>query len=232
MNNQKMVNSSNGLLFAVLMFIFALSYLFVLGISYIFTHPTPDVNIRTLFPAHLALLLGFFSLLLFFIQAWSSIKWLYLIPILLIIGISISFLHDSIEIVSNFHQSGFGYTSREWRASETIAAIEKLPSNIPIISNESAAVLFHSNRSAYDISELIDGKPISFSRYGDDPADPAQAAFRNKGAALALFNSIFWQFNQLYGDQTAERIENFTQGLYLYAQLKDGAIYMLHPPEK
>lgn len=230
MSNQKMVNSSNGLLFAVLMFIFALAYLFVLVVSYIFTDPTPDVNIRTLLPAHLALLLGFFSLLLFFIQAWPTIKWLYLIPILLLIGISISFLHDSIEIVSNFHQSGFGYTSREWRASETIDAIEKLPTNIPIISNESAAVLFHTNRPAYDISELVDGKPISFSRYGDDPADPVQAVFRNNGAALALFNSKFWQFNQLYGDQTTKRLENLTQGLYLYAQLRDGAIYMYSPP--
>jgi hypothetical protein len=232
-NNQKFFASRSGLMFAVLMFVFVLAYLFVLAFSYIFTQPTPDLVARTVLPAHIAILLGFFSLILFFLQAWSSIKPLILIPIMLIIGISISYVHDSIDIVSNYHQSGFGYTSRDWRASETIQAIEKLPSNIPLISNESAAVLFYTGRSAYDIPELINNKPqVLTNRFGGDPTDPVQSAFRNNGAALALFNSYHWQFYQLYGDQSAERMQNFTSGLYLYAQLKDGAIYMNNPPEE
>jgi hypothetical protein len=216
-----------------LMFVFVVAYLFVLAFSYIFTRPTPDLVARTLLPAHIAVLLGLFSLLLFFMRAWSSIKPLILIPIMLIIGISISYVHDSIDIVSDYHQSGFGYTSRGWRSSETIEAIEKLPSNIPLISNESALVLFYTGRPAYDISELVNNEPKALTnRFGDDPTDPVQNEFRNNGAALALFNTYNWQFYQLYGDQTAERMQNFTNDLYLYAQLKDGAIYMYNPPEE
>jgi hypothetical protein len=232
-NNQKLFDSRSGLMFAVLMFVFVLAYLFVLAFSYIFTRPTPDLVARTLLPAHIAVLLGLFSLLLFFMRAWSSIKPLILIPIMLIIGISISYVHDSIDIVSDYHQSGFGYTSRGWRSSETIEAIEKLPSNIPLISNESALVLFYTGRPAYDISELVNNEPKALTnRFGDDPTDPVQNEFRYNGSALALFNTYNWQFYQLYGDQTAERMQNLTKDLYLYAQLKDGAIYMYNPPEE
>jgi hypothetical protein len=232
-NNQKLFDSNNGLMFAVLMFVFVLAYLLILAFSYIFTHPTPDLVARTLLPAHIAVLLCFFSLLLFFIRAWSSIKPLILIPIILIIGVSISYVHDSVDIISNYHQSGFGYTSRSWRESETLHAIEKLPSDIPLISNESAAVLFYTGRPTYDISELINNAPqILTNRFGDDLTDPVQNEFRNNGAALVLFNTYNWQFYQLYGDQTAERMQNLTKGLYLYSQLKDGAIYMYNPPEE
>jgi len=232
-NNQKLFDSNNGLMFAVLMFVFILAYLLILAFSYIFTHPTPDLVARTLLPAHIAILLCFFSLLLFFIRAWSSIKPLILIPIILIIGVSISYVHDSVDIISNYHQSGFGYTSRSWRESETLHTIEKLPSDIPLISNESAAVLFYTGRPTYDISELINNAPqILTNRFGDDLTDPVQNEFRNNGAALVLFNTYNWQFYQLYGDQTAERMQNLTKGLYLYSQLKDGAIYMYNPPEE
>jgi Dolichyl-phosphate-mannose-protein mannosyltransferase len=232
-NNQKLFDSNNGLMFAVLMFVFVLAYLLILAFSYIFTHPTPDLVARTLLPAHIAVLLCFFSLLLFFIRAWSSIKPLILIPIILIIGVSISYVHDSVDIISNYHQSGFGYTSRSWRESETLHTIEKLPSDIPLISNESAAVLFYTGRPTYDISELINNAPqILTNRFGDDLTDPVQNEFRNNGAALVLFNTYNWQFYQLYGDQTAERMQNLTKGLYLYSQLKDGAIYMYNPPEE
>ncbi len=225
-NNQKLFDSSSGLMFAVLMFVFTIAYLFVLAFSYIFTHPTPDLVARTLLPAHIAVLLGFFSLLLFFIRAWSSIKPLILIPIMLIIGISISYVHDSIDIVSNYQQSGFGYTSRAWRDSETLQAIEKLPSNIPLISNESALVLFYTGRPAYDIPELINNVPqVLTNRFGDDPTDPVQKAFRENGAALVLFNSSLWQFNKIYGDQTNQRLDYLTRDLNIDAQLSDGAIY-------
>jgi hypothetical protein len=78
---------------------------------------------------------------------------------------------------------------------------------------------------------LINNEPqVLTGRFGDDPTDSVQKAFRENGDALVLFNSSFWQFNKIYGDQTNQRLDNLTQGLYLYAQLRDGAIYMYSPP--
>ena len=225
-NNQKVFPSNNGLLFAGLLIVFVIAYLFVFGFSYFFTYPTPDLNGRTFLIVQVAAVIGTFLLFLFFVRAWPSVKWLNLIPIFLSIGISISYLHDSIEIVSKYHQFGSGYTSCNWRKSGTILLVEQLSPNIPIITNETALVLFYTGRPAYEISELIDREPQDITnRYGDELNDPAQKAFRKNGAALVLFNSSVWQFQQLYGDQANHRLENFTRGLLLYAQTEDGIIY-------
>jgi len=225
-NNLKVFHSNNGLLFAGLLIVFAIAYLFVFGFSYLFTYPTPDLMPRIFLPVQVAAVIGTFLLFLFFIRAWPSVKWLNWIPIFLSLGISISYLHDSIEIVSKYHQFGSGYTSRNWRKSETILIVEQLSPNIPLITNETALILFYTGRPAYEISELIDREPQNTTnRYGDDLNDPAQKAFRENGAALVLFNSSVYQFQQLYGDQTNQRMENFTRGLSLYAQTADGAIY-------
>jgi hypothetical protein len=232
-NNIKIFNSNHGLFPAGIMLMFVMAYLIVLAFSYVYTYPPPALNSRILLPVQMAVFIGFFSLVLFFIRAWPSIKWLSMIPILLAIGISFSYLQDDLDYVLSHHQNGAGYTSRDWRASGTIQAVEQLPSKITIISNESAAVLFYTGRPAFDIVELIYHKPLTITtRYGDDPADPAQKAFRENGAALVLFNTSFWQFRQLYGNQTTQRLEYFTQGLFLYAQLGDGAIYFYNPTGK
>ena len=225
-NKLKIFDTTAGLVHGLSMFVFAVAYLLVLGFSYIYTHPPPDLINRTLLPAHLAVLLSIFSLVLFFIRPWQSAKWLNIIPISLAIGISISYLHDSINIVSQYHQYGSGYTSKDWRNSSIFHILEQLPLNVPIISNESALVLFYTGRPAYDISELVDHKPQNISdRYGDDPNDPPQKAFRESGAALVLFNSRFSQFQQLYEDQSIPRLENLTRDLSLYSQTDDGVIY-------
>jgi hypothetical protein len=225
-NHQKVFESTNGFLVALLLFAFTVAYLFILAFSYIYTYPPPDIIPRTLLPIQITVLLAVFSLILFFIRAWQSAKWLNIIPIILLIGISISYLHDSIVIVSYNHQYGSGYTSKALRNSKIIFVVEQLPSNIPIISNESALVLFYTGHPAYDISELMDAEQQDItSRFGDDLSDPAQKAFRENGAALVLFDSIFWQLEHLYGTQTDQRMEYLTRGLSLYAKEEDGVVY-------
>jgi hypothetical protein len=230
--NVKNIDSNQGLHLAGLLIVFTIVYLIILAFSYVYTLPTPDLINRTLLPMHLALLIGLFLLFYFMIQAWMSVKWLALVPILLALGISISYIHDTWNIASQYHQTGAGYTDRYWRDSETIRSVEQLPSNTTLISNESAAVLFYTNRPAYDISELTGDKSQSFTRFGDDPTDPAQIKFRDNGAALILFNTSLWQFKHLYYDQATKRMDSFTQGLYKYEQLEDGAIYFYNAPGK
>jgi 4-amino-4-deoxy-L-arabinose transferase-like glycosyltransferase len=225
-NNQRVIDPTDGLIFGVLMIVLAVAYLFVLAFSYIFTYPPPDLISRTFLPVQFAVILGLFSLILFFIRPWQNAKWLVSVPIFIALVISISYLHDSFDLVSRYHQDGAGYTAKDWRNAVIFNQLEQLPANIPLISNESAMVLFDTNRPAYDISELIDKSPQAItSRFGDDPNDIPQKAFLENGAALVLFNSIGPQFEQLYGDQSSTRLENFTRGLLLYSRTDDGAIY-------
>ncbi len=225
-NKQKLLDPTNGLILGGLMIVLAVAYLFVLAFSYIFTYPPPDLINRTFLPVHLAVLVGIFSLILFFIRPWQNARWLISIPIVLALGISVSYLHDSLNLVSSYHQGGAGYTSKAWRNAIIIKQVEQLPTDIQLISNESALVLFYTGRPAYDLSELAGLAPQTITnRYGDDPNDIPQKVFRENGAALILFNTSYQQFQELYGDQSIPRIENLTKDLTLYSQTADGEIY-------
>jgi hypothetical protein len=224
--NQMLLDPSNGLILGVFMIGLATVYLFVLGFSFLYTYPPPDLINRTFLPVQLAFLLGIFSLILFFIRPWRSARWLVSVPIVLALGISVSYLHDSLGLVAQYHQEGAGYTAKAWRNADIFKQIMQIPTNIPLISNESAMVLFFTDRPAYDISELADHVTQTITaRYGDDTKDVPQQEFRENGAALILFNSSIQQFQELYGDQSAARLANFTQGLTLYSQTADGEIY-------
>jgi hypothetical protein len=216
---------SSGLPFVGMMVILAIAHMVVLVISYLFLLPPPILTDRLLVPVHIAITLGFLGICFFFARTWPKIKWLSWIPVMIALGISISYMQGSYKLALDYHQNGAGYTSRSWRNSQTIQAIQQLPPDISLISNESALVYFYTNRPAYDISELTEGKPQSFTAYGADPTDPAQDAFRSQGAALILFNSSYWQFNSIYLGQTDARLRKFTEGLYRFAQLDDGSIY-------
>jgi 4-amino-4-deoxy-L-arabinose transferase-like glycosyltransferase len=225
-NNQKLLDTTNGFALAAFMIGLAVLYLIVLAFSYLFTSPPPDLVNRTFIPVQLALLVGFFSLVLFFIRPWQSARWLVSVPIILALGISVSYLHDSLGIVAQYHQYGAGYTAKAWRDANIIKQIIQIPAKIPLISNESALVLFYTGRPAYDIAELADHVTQTITaRYGDDPKDATQQEFRQNGAVLILFTSINQQFQELYGAQSTTRMANFTRGLTRASQTADGEIY-------
>jgi hypothetical protein len=180
----------------------------------------------------MAILLGIFSLVLFFIRPWQSARWLFIIPLGFAVGIFISYLHDTADLVSLYHREGAGYTAKAWRNAKILNLVEQLPGKTPIISNESALLLFYTGRPAYDLSELADQTIQTLAnRYGDDLADPAQIIFRENGAALVLLNTRYQQFQELYGDKSAIRLKNLTRDLSLYAQTPDGEIYFYSPEQ-
>jgi 4-amino-4-deoxy-L-arabinose transferase-like glycosyltransferase len=231
-NKQKLLDASNGFIIGIVMFILAAAYLFVLGFSTIFTSPPPDLISRTFLPVQLAVLLAVFSMMIFIIRPWKVARWLYLIPLVFVLGISVSYLHDTAGLVSLYHQEGAGYTGNAWQNAAIFKLVEQLPGNVPLISNESAAVLYFTGRPAYDLSVLSDQTAQSTSpRYGDDPADPTQKVFRENGAALVLFYTLYQQYKELYGDQSNLHLDNLTRDLSLYAHTSDGDIYFYSPAQ-
>ena len=135
-------------------------------------------------------------------------------------------------MVTLYHREGAGYTAKAWRNASILSLVEKLPGNIPLISNETALLLFSTGRPAYELSELADHTIQTITnRYGDNLADPAQIIFRENGAALVLFNTRYQQFQELYGNQSIPRMENLTSDLSLYAQTAEGEIYFYSPTQ-
>jgi hypothetical protein len=134
----------------------------------------------------------------------------------------------SLRIVKQNMELGLGYNSVEWQNSDTIAAVKTMPPDAVIVTNEEMAVLYLTGRATYTMAEIYDDQPLdTFTRYGegDIAEDNSEKLFREDGASLVLFNSIYAQMEGAYGDRTEAWATTLTDGLKKTHQGNDGAIY-------
>lgn len=200
-------------------------YLAFFGVAFVVTSPTPDVDGRTILPILPALIITLVSIGYVLIQAWPASSWLRLAGGVVILGSIVGYASISAGPLDRLHQNGSGYTSPEWRKSDTMRAALDLPTDVPLISNEPIAVMFYIGRWPHEMS--VAGEPgdlSSFTRYGDGLGE-MEPIFRDQHAALILFDTIDAQIAGTYQDQTQARLEALTQGLAVEFQGRDGAIY-------
>jgi hypothetical protein len=223
-----MVNATN-LNTWVLFSLFSVCYFMGMAFCYLYTLPVPDVNDRLLLPLYLALIIVVVSAFSLWqttwLQGWK--RWFkilaWLISGLLVIG-----YWPSTRDLATEKKIFTGILEDYWQYSETMQAINSLPLGTSLISNEPSTILLWADRPAYDLLEtlrpefLVQGDP-----YGADQLDIAQKAF-HQGGALVLFKSISLELKNVYGDDKS--LSALLEGLYLYGNYKDGAIYFANPP--
>ncbi len=200
-------------------------YMAFFGVAYVVTSPTPDVDGRTILPILPALIVTLLSVGYILVQSWPRALWIRLIAGICIVGSVAGYISISIEPLQRLHENGAGYTSPQWRKSETIQAAKSLPTDIPLISNEPIAVLFYVDHWPHELSVTGEpGLPSSYTRYGDG-TDEMESIFRDQHAALILFDTIYTQIGAEYQGETQARIEALTKGLTVEFMGGDGAIY-------
>ena len=174
----------------------------------------------------MSLLMGGSSLAAFLLDLYPNNRlFKFILPLFFVIFL-INQINPGLSYLYSLHENGSGYTSKEWQSSELLDRVKELPLETSIISNEADAILLYANRPAYRIPELMQGKRHAvFNSFGQDSEDEIQSIFKTKGAALVLFNSVYWQFNAIYYHKAEERLEAFTRNLYLYSEAVDGEIY-------
>ncbi|MEN6410042.1 MAG: phospholipid carrier-dependent glycosyltransferase [Anaerolineaceae bacterium] len=210
--------------------LFFLCYVFGFIFVYLFRLPTQDVNARTLlplFPTIILMLIG--SLSLYFRSAKGmGRKLIYMFSAFLLIGICSGYLKDNIPLMKNLHDNGGGYSSPVWQYSKTIQNLSQISPEMKIISNDTGAVLFFTNRSALEFKQSFDKlSTTEFTRYGNETLDDAQQLFHDRQAVLVLFTpSLFWQLEPVFQDQTQERINLLLGGLEKVSETSDGGIYL------
>ncbi len=216
---------------AALSLIFVFCYELVLAASWAFSRPSPDVNVRIMAPLYPLLILGGLGCLFLAGQLLPRLGWMRTaVPLVALILVAYD-TPISIRLVRQLHATGEGYTSQRWRSSETIQVVRGLPAGAPLVSNQPDAILLLTGRPAYEMSELVDGEPRQpFPRFGDNLEEDEERAFIEQGAALVLFNSITGQLKSIYADEAETRLQALTRGLYLFARVEDGAVYLAAPP--
>jgi len=102
----------------------------------------------------------------------------------------------------------------------------ELPADIPLISNENSLLEFWLDRPVYPLPEVVYLNPEPFDvPFGNRTDDEIQQVFRQQGAALVIFDTIRWQLDVLYFEHTPERLDGMLNGLRVYGDYSDGAIY-------
>lgn len=218
---------AGGLTWWAIVTLYALGYLLFLGLSYLFSSLTPDIDTRLLMPFFIALAVvipgGFFLAM----RARSvAPHWEGLLAALIFLSTLIYYLPTTVSYLSQRHTTGSGYSGLRWRDSETLRAAQDLPANLPLVSNQPIAVLFYTQRFPYEITRLVQpDRAVLEQPFGNGMSED-ELVFRTRCAALILFEPEFsQQMRALYGDQTARYQAIFTAGLRLYRRLDDGVIY-------
>jgi hypothetical protein len=223
-------NSKKELGLLALLWLFIAAYLLVIAAVYITTYPPITIGSRMYSPVHVAFLWLVCLLVGMVLQKdlvqkvhW---RWILLGGMVLFCG---WYAIRTFRIVRQNYHTGLGYLSRTWQESETIAAVKKLPDDTLLVTNEETALLFLTGRSPYSLAEIYISEPKQvFSVYGQevDEMDLGQVAFRDRGAVLVLFDSVYDQFESIYAEQTDARISVLTEGLDEVFVGGDGAIYL------
>jgi len=213
-------------LLAITLILFVGVYILALILSFLLTHPTPDLNLRMLSPAILAFTLSLVVFAFYLVSSRQQPQWLVIFPLLFAASIIMFNYPIARSEILSLQQYGKGYTSAAWQASPTIEAVRRIHPDVPIITNESIALLLYTDRYAYDLPQLHSPQSDEMNaRFGDDSSDPTAVIFREDGAALVLFNSIFQQLEPFYHDRTKAKVETLIEGLDVVFESTDGAIY-------
>jgi hypothetical protein len=209
----------------VLTMVFLIINVGVISGVYLLTYPPITLDNRMFSASYLAMILLFFVQGHLLLQKWPSKVWLKVAVYLVYAVLLATYLYRTPRTMAQIHNDGLGYNSSAWLASDTIQAVNRLPESLPVVSNDVAALMYFTDIRPYTFSEIYLAQPlIIFTRFGDDPSDRAQEAFR-EGAALVLFNSLEDELSFLYGPRTQERIARLTEGLHVHYRGSDGAIY-------
>ncbi len=210
---------------------FGLSSLFftaVLILTYLFTHPTIDVDNRMLLPLYVGSVMTIYAAFAVWQAAWfkGKLHVLQVLPWLLAIVCVAWYIPQTRDEVKFYH-AGDGLTAYHWNRSGLLQAVRALPAGQPVISNDWELLQLWTGRPIYGFWNTFPSKPpIQATAYGTVSDDRVQSVFCQQGAALVIVSDFSSQFRTQVGG-TANADSLFT-GLPVYGTYPDGTIYLCH----
>jgi len=216
---------------ALVSWAFAVCYVAGLALAWLLVSPTPDINLRMMAPGAILLWWLLASGISLLRSQHTEQRWLGNIGLVAAGLYMATLVPRGAELLQDLHINGRGYSSVIWRSSPTIPVLVGMPTDVSIVTNESAAVMLLAGRSAYDLPEIVRNERVELSRpFGENEANPQERLFRKGKAVLVLFRSLYWQLEPLYGPNTDERIRILTEGLTIELKTSDAMLYRWSGP--
>jgi 4-amino-4-deoxy-L-arabinose transferase-like glycosyltransferase len=206
----------------------SLTFIAVLIVTYLFTHPTIDIDNRMLLPFYVGIVMSLFGGLALWQSAWfkGRMRMLQIFPWLIAVVCVFWYFPQTRDEVEFYH-SGDGLTAYHWTRSEIIQTVRLLPSDQPVISNDWELLLLWTGRPIYGFWNTFPTEPpMQATAYGTDPRDRMQSVFCAQGAALVIFNDFPSQSKNQVGESYSDQLLNLFAGLSVYGVYPDGTIYL------
>lgn len=216
-----------------LLAVFSLVFLLVTIVVKFTTYPPITINTRMLSPLHVSLVLLVVLLFAASFSASGKRTWLNTASFVMLGLAALWYGWITLHMVPQYHRQGLGYLSMDWQQSDTLKAVENIPADRALVTNQEMLVLFWTGRAAYPLKEIYQAEPsVEFYRYGDgwDMKDAGQVLFRDGKSYLVLFDTLPDQLWEIYGEQTPERVKVLTEGLYTVFDGNDGGIFSYDEP--
>ncbi|MGD0707607.1 MAG: hypothetical protein ABSA51_04045 [Anaerolineaceae bacterium] len=206
---------------SLVFWIFIVVYFFSLLLSFVFSVPAPAIDNRMFSPIYAALVPATMGWMGYLMKGWRLQRPLGVV-VLALLAITLYFDYPAtFQTLVSFHQVGYGYTTEEWHTTGIFAAIQALPSNTPLISNEPALVLLYTDRFPYDVNNIL---PRSSSNglppLGNGSTD-LDKLMRSKNAVLITFPEYFDLEHSSMSKQLQQQLTNGLKAVYAddYGQL-------------
>jgi hypothetical protein len=200
-----------------LLIMFAIVYIMMVLLSLTFFDASTKLNDRILAPIYLTGILA--TLILIWNSAWFAEKSYIRIGIsilaLLFIGIN---LLPGYSVASAMRVEGKGFSGRQWKNSETVAALEQLPPGTLMFSNEAFAIYYLTGSPANWIPENYDPVKNEIDNNYSQRIESMRAEVVQYDGALVIFNSI--RKHNVYAP-----IMELSEGLKLLGEFADGVIF-------
>ncbi len=124
--------------------LYVIAYMSVLVLTMTMFDPATKFQVRILSPTYVSLLL-----LLAMLGTWlwrkRQVIWKP-VTFLLAVGLLGMFANSQVDAVQDFRRGGDAFAGEKWFASEAIAALEQIPPDVLILSNEPGVVYLYTGR--------------------------------------------------------------------------------------
>ncbi len=191
--------------------------------------PRIDMNLRTLEPIHLLLLLLFYGLM-----GWALApdgvrrRWPRRALGLLAVGLAAVYLMRGTIGALELQQDGLGFSSRAWRQSPLVNVVGLIPADRPIYSNEVEALFLLTGRTAYRLPfGCVGDDPLLEPQARADCRDPEYVEWvRRMRARLAEEQGVIALFDTIWEQPYAPQVPRLVEGLEVLSSQGDGMLYV------
>lgn len=148
-------------------------------------------------------------------------KGLYVLEAIVLIGFAALLFEDELDLIREFHRNGQGLAGEEWRESETRIAAKQLPGDRLLFSNRQTALSLLNDQPSFILPPMFDSASFTERETFEQDRRWMSDEVLSGNAFAVVFN--YREMMEDPGDR--EWLETVLEGLPVYAEYSDGAIF-------